>query len=99
MKDFHKQMTKKLGAMENVDKTIHEVGELIEKLRDWKVFCFLGATDSPDFRKCMESIQEERVDVSIMLKRLDYVLNFTNQENKNIATKKINRTIERYLLK
>lgn len=97
MQDFHKRMSNKLGALKNIDKTIQELQELTEKLRDWKTFYFNGDLRSPDFKECMEDIQEERADVGIMLERLDHVLNFNNSENKFIETTKINRTIERYL--
>ncbi len=97
MKDFHKQMSNKLGALKNVDKTIQELEELQEKLRDWKTLYYQGAVDSPDFRDCMDDIQEERVDCGVMLERLDEVFNFSVSENKFIETSKINRTSELYL--
>lgn len=98
MKDFHKQMIAKQGEIATVDKVIQEHIEYIEKLRDFKTLYFIGAFDSSEMKDCIKNIQEERVDCSVMDDRVDAMFNFTPQENKNIATTKINRTIERYLL-
>lgn len=98
LKDFHEQMIKKQGELETVNKTIEELQELTNKLNDWKTLFYIGAVDSIDMRNTLDHVQEERVDCSVMLKRLDKLFNFTKQENKNIAVTKINRTIDRYLL-
>ena len=98
MKDFHEQMIRKQGDLETVNKAIEEHQELINKLNDWKILYYMGDTNSINMRNCLDHIQEERVDVGVMLQRLDKFFNFTKQENQNIATPKINRTIERYLL-
>ena len=97
MKDFHEQMSKKLGALKNVDKTIQELQELTEKLRDWKMFYFMEDYNVDLLKDCLNDIQEERCDVEVMLQRLDEVFNFKHSENKFIETSKTNRTIERYL--
>ena len=98
MKDFHKQMSIKLGTLKNVDKAIQELEELQENLRDWKILYLSGNENSSDMKHILDNIQEERIDVSVMMQRLDCIFNFTKQDNKNIAVSKINRTIERYLV-
>ena len=97
MLDFHKQMIDELGVLKNVDKTIQELQELQEKLRDWKSLYFADNLVSNDLKECMKEIKEERVDVEVMLERLDTIFNFTEDEKQFIKTRKINRTIKRCL--
>ena len=99
MKDFHEKMIEKQGALDTVDKTIQELTELIEQLRNWKIV-YINKPATPKFLlvKIIDHIQEECVDSMVMIKRIIKLFGFKKTENDFIETSKINRTIERYLL-
>lgn len=98
MEDFNKYMVDKLGYIPNIDKTIQELNELAEALRVYRTMLMIN----PECKdKILESglvshIKEERVDVSVMLKRLDHIFGFKIEDLKKIKINKINRTKLRY---
>lgn len=96
MKKFHKQMIEKIGELENIDKTIQEAKELIETLTNWKILYLSDNYNSRHMKYVLDSIQEERVDVDIMLNRLDEIFNFSDDSNSIIEIEKIGRTKDRY---
>jgi len=82
--EIHQKTIERYGVNAMINKTIQELMELAEALRDYKI----KPANIP-------SIIEERVDVEKMLNKLDYIFMISDEEKQRISNEKMKRTLER----
>lgn len=72
----------RFGVEAQIDKAIEEISELLVELTKYKKM-LKRKNVTPEYMSILrDNILTERVDVNIMLKDLDLIFNFTNNEKK-----------------
>lgn len=84
IREIHIKTIEKYGRLDNINKAIQELNELIEELRDKK-----------NGEKNSHKIQEEIADVRNMCDKLEIIFNLNPKETKEIQLNKMVRTLQR----